>query len=632
MMESYISILSNLGSHNEPSAIKALQKFCSENEKTFTFFHLDISLRKKIIDVILGELTSKEFGLDFKTHAISALRILSRDKDGLGSLTSEKSTFILLTLAELVPRETKTASKSCSIDAGYRTSGEKQDRSDDLLERVVAGSDVVIEALKCLCNVVYHSPVFRQHCFKLRCIEAITDRIKKWFDNSLLVSDVKYFDLRFLFLLTALENTARVEVLANNGFCALTHALDSCIPGKEQRKICHETKVRDGCGQLTGAKLHALTVVERAAIEETPITYAISPNEIRLSAEILKTMFNITINLPDPDSTDTVEHCERIVFIVRSIFVHLKPLPDHPENLPNHAINIITNMPSDCFKHLLWTMPSSVCRKLAQDYEGRTTSKRYRMQFENYNMLAIQAMLKVLDGHLASASQPLQENIVPVVSVFCQMARGDRVIRKYLRREVLPPLGHVGTTRPEEGNLIRNGLVRLMTSPLEDIKELAADFLFVLCKENVNRLIKYTGYGNAAGLLASRGLMGGGQGNGDNYSSDDEDSDTEEYAIDKSQIDPMIGAIPKDDGKPNPLDEMSEQEKEEEAEKLASLIQDLNRRGVIKTAQVGPDGRLQECLGGHRVGNQDPSATERNEPAENENTVSTKSEKGNTTS
>lgn len=59
----------------------------------------------------------------------------------------------------------------------------------------------------------------------------------------------------------------------------------------------------------------------------------------------------------------------------------------------------------------------------------------------------------------------------------------------------------------------------------------------------------------------------------------------------------LSGAIPKDDGKPNPLDEMSEQEKEEEAEKLASLIQDLNRRGVIKTAQVGPDGRLQECQG-----------------------------------
>ena len=44
------------------------------------------------------------------------------------------------------------------------------------------------------------------------------------------------------------------------------------------------------------------------------------------------------------------------------------------------------------------------------------------------------------------------------------------------------------------------------------------------------RLIKYTGYGNAAGLLMSRGLMGGtpSPGAGD-YSSDDESSDTEEY-------------------------------------------------------------------------------------------------------
>lgn len=74
-------------------------------------------------------------------------------------------------------------------------------------------------------------------------------------------------------------------------------------------------------------------------------------------------------------------------------------------------------------------------------------------------------------------------------------------------------------------------------------QELAADFLFVLCKENVNRLIKYTGYGNAAGLLASRGLMGVSQSqmNGTDYSSDDDDSETEEYAMDKLHIDPMIG-------------------------------------------------------------------------------------------
>jgi Guanine nucleotide exchange factor synembryn. len=56
----------------------------------------------------------------------------------------------------------------------------------------------------------------------------------------------------------------------------------------------------------------------------------------------------------------------------------------------------------------------------------------------------------------------------------------------------------------------------------------------------VERFIKYTGYGNAAGLLAKRGLMLGGSGkstcsSGIHYSSDSEDSDTEIYKKHKSQ-------------------------------------------------------------------------------------------------
>lgn len=107
------------------------------------------------------------------------------------------------------------------------------------------------------------------------------------------------------------------------------------------------------------------------------------------------------------------------------------------------------------------------------------------------------------------------------------MARTNRIIRKYLRSQILPPLRDV-KNRPEEGETLRNKLVRLMTNPNTDVKEMVADFLFILCKESVQRLIKYTGYGNAAGLLANRGLMLGGRGKG-SYSSESEDSDTEEY-------------------------------------------------------------------------------------------------------
>lgn len=54
------------------------------------------------------------------------------------------------------------------------------------------------------------------------------------------------------------------------------------------------------------------------------------------------------------------------------------------------------------------------------------------------------------------------------------------------------------------------------------------------------RMVKYTGYGNAAGFLARSGAMLGESNNlsstsGAQYSSDSEDSDTEEYKKFKSQ-------------------------------------------------------------------------------------------------
>lgn len=55
---------------------------------------------------------------------------------------------------------------------------------------------------------------------------------------------------------------------------------------------------------------------------------------------------------------------------------------------------------------------------------------------------------------------------------------------------------------------------------------------------SVSRFIKYTGYGNAAGLLAARGLLRGGKGPG--IYSEDEDSDTEEYREAKSRSVPSI--------------------------------------------------------------------------------------------
>lgn len=89
----------------------------------------------------------------------------------------------------------------------------------------------------------------------------------------------------------------------------------------------------------------------------------------------------------------------------------------------------------------------------------------------------------------------------------------------------------------------------------------------------MSRFVKHTGYGNAAGLLASRGLLGGhglrtpspeGQ-----YSSDS-DSDTEEYRKVKDRINPVTGRV--ESPQPDPMEGMTEEEKEEEARRLLMLF------------------------------------------------------------
>ena len=122
----------------------------------------------------------------------------------------------------------------------------------------------------------------------------------------------------------------------------------------------------------------------------------------------------------------------------------------------------------------------------------------------------------------------MNTTLVPILTCLNVFSRVNRIIRKYLRSQILPPLKDV-MHRPEQGTLIRNKLVKLMTSPDIDVKEMVADLLYVLCKEKIDRLIKYSGFGNCAGLLANRGLMHGGRGRS-NYSSESEDSETEEYA------------------------------------------------------------------------------------------------------
>jgi len=212
-------------------------------------------------------------------------------------------------------------------------------------------------------------------------------------------------------------------------------------------------------------------------------------------------------------------------------------------------------------------------------------------EFEGYNMEAMAVLVNFLNIRLDQTPgvQSLQERLSPIVTVLLECAINHRLLRKYLRWRILPPLRDVHT-RPEEGHTLRNKLCRLLTSPVTNVRDLVAELLFVLCKESVSRMIKYTGYGNAAGQFANRGLLAQHQGSQPHgqYSSDS-DSETDEYATYKHGINPVVGCY--EPPRPDPTAHMTDEQKEYEAMQLVNMMDKLHRQGVINPCRIGEDGR-----------------------------------------
>lgn len=97
----------------------------------------------------------------------------------------------------------------------------------------------------------------------------------------------------------------------------------------------------------------------------------------------------------------------------------------------------------------------------------------------------------------------------------------------------------------------------------------------------MTRFVKYTGYGNAAGLLAARGLLGARGMLGvrlhrtSGWYSSDSDSETDEYRQAKGSINLVTGRV--EENQADPMEGMTEEEKEEEALKLFHMFSRLTR-------------------------------------------------------
>ncbi|CAJ0579775.1 unnamed protein product, partial [Mesorhabditis spiculigera] len=212
-----------------------------------------------------------------------------------------------------------------------------------------------------------------------------------------------------------------------------------------------------------------------------------------------------------------------------------------------------------------------------------------RKQHEGRDMTIPDVLVTILGNLLDEKKTASERDLLNTYfAVLLNICSECAEARRYCRLMILPPLRASDVARrPDEGDTLRNRMVRAIHATVS--RDLAAEFLFVLCKRSVPRMIKYTGFGHAAGLFADRGLLGK---ISERKDGDSEDSDTEEYNDVRDNVNPVSGYVqPRGE---NPLADMSDEQKEYEAMKLVNAIDQMMRSGGIRPATIGPDGRPRE--------------------------------------
>jgi len=409
-----------------------------------------------------------------------------------------------------------------------------EDNHVDLLSQVIDSTslrwstEVKFEGKKVLSNCIQQSETVRAYCVQSDILSKVFHLIKshKVFD------EFERFDLRLMFLLTA--KCEELRTLANQKLSAI-ESLTTCLQNIKSLQKDRKT---------------------------------VSSDEAVYMGELLKLLFNVTLAVDQADDKDKL--------------VRLCTALDHAMNMPFHSDadqqNVISNVIG-----LLTNMLDTKDPTLVIFPHNNTKNVDKLLNF----------LMKILEGMDKKDESFLQlkQEISPVLMVLWGVSKLHPHVRKYLKSVILPPLTAEDLKRkPEEGTSLKARLVKLFTNPDTQISMMAAEFIFVLCKHNVGKMVKQTGYGHAAGLLARRGLMMGGRGE-DVFSSDSEGDQEEEegYKKEAHKVNPITNVV--EEERPSPFEGMSDEQKEYEAMKMVNMINDLMKTGIIKPATVGPDGK-----------------------------------------
>lgn len=321
-----------------------------------------LAKKKQVIEGIFRYLRDPIHS-DQHALCLKFLKILSRDKQDPETLFTPDRVETLLHLANLVGEE-----------EAYMT-----DKNKDF------DSQVVIEAQKCLCNLMFNSKVILRLCSSNNTIDGIMLRMKMYKDPAL-PNQVKYFDMRMMFFLTALCHELRDRVRDEyHGLVYLMEAIDLIVKSTQEpgeRNMKKSLRKRKGSGRkslktITGNNSH-----------QEGHNHLLTDEEVDIVIEVLKILFNLTCNLSQSDQEREESQFMRLVAILHDLLLSETKNKDKRDEIRSHTVNLLTTMPNTCFDELLVPIEEI----------GLIDNPLY--EYEDFNVEAIAVLVEFLEKQL----------------------------------------------------------------------------------------------------------------------------------------------------------------------------------------------------------------------------------------
>ena len=288
-------------------------------------------------------------------------------------------------------------------------------------------------------------------------------------------------------------------------------------------------------------------------------------------AETLKLLFNLNQHYPSHTSIFS-EAIKPILDILTDIELDPQPLQSPVTQLVNALISL--NLPGE------------------PDSEGHTSLFPQDIPTRSHLRL-----VNILDYTTRMLEEDQLETAVPLVTLIRRVYElAPAPIRTDLQTKELPSNSVRGQPLGKTVSL-SSGLLRLSTSPIApNLREGISSLLFELSSKDATTLVRNVGYGFAAGYLMTHSLPVP-EGTLNNKGVDVEDLGERMTKVDGQEINPITGQR-RDMEPEDVLPEMTDEEKEREAEKLFVLFERLKATGVMNVVnpveKAAREGRFEE--------------------------------------